>query len=414
MKKRSNASHFDNHACNYFKILKTEKANALLFFGLTPERMKPKKTILFFPFNLLAHYLRCLVLAGQYDRDVYDIYFLESAQYDGFVKENGFQTFSAPNFDAEHVMSCAEQFDFSWLEETMLEQVFLGQSRAIKTLKPDLVIGDTAPTLKMAAEYTRVEYIALMNGYMSPYYAAQRKISRSHPAFPLLERMPAPLALHMTVIGERVSFWKIHAPFRRLRRKYRLKPVFSYLWETQGDYNLICDDPGLFPQKNLPANYTCIGPLIYRFPDKEAGTWLAMLDPAKGTICVCMGSSGDWNRLKFLNDPAFAQFNIITAGDIAGTLNAPHITHRDFVDLPQVLNRCDLMICHGGNGTINAGVLAGVYMLCVSSNFEQEWNIEALEKRGLGKAANDFSGANWKQSIASAVQQKHAVDILNQ
>ncbi len=374
--------------------------------------MEHKKTILFFPFNLLAHYLRCLVLARQYDSREYNIYFLESGRYDGFVKASGFKTFSALNFDADYVMSCAEKFDFSWLEETMLEKVLLGQITAIRDLKADLVIGDTAPTLKMAAEYTGVEYTALMNGYLSPYYAAPRRISRSHPAFALLDRMPAPLALHMTVIGERVSFWKIHAPFRRLRRKYRLKPVFSYLWETQGDQNLICDDNSLFPQKNLPESYRCIGPLIYRFQDPEADTWLAALDPAKETLCVCMGSSGDWNRVRFLNDPNFAQYNVISAGDTERVLYASHIVHRNFIDLPQVLSRCNLMICHGGNGTINAGLLADVYMLCVASNFEQEWNIEALEKRGLGKDANDFSEADWKHAIAGIVQHRHVANVL--
>jgi UDP:flavonoid glycosyltransferase YjiC (YdhE family) len=371
-----------------------------------------KKTILFFPFNLLAHYLRCLVLARKYDRDQYDIYFLQSDSYDGFVKENGFKTFSAASFDAAHVMRCAEQFDFSWLEESMLEKVLLAQISAIKALKPDLVIGDTAPTLKMATEYTKVEYVALMNGYMSPYYAGQRKISRSHPAYPLLQRIPVPLAKHMTLIGERVSFWKIHAPFRRLRRKYKLKPVFSYLWETQGDQNMICDDNNLFPQKNLPHNYTCIGPLIYRFEDKAAAAWLGMLDPSKETICICMGSSGDWKRLEFLNDPYFSRYNVITAGDLELALYAPHITHREFINLPEVLIHASLMICHGGNGTINAGVLADVYMLCVASNFEQEWNIEALEKQGLGIAANDFSTSDWKESIAAAIQHKHAVESM--
>jgi UDP:flavonoid glycosyltransferase YjiC (YdhE family) len=376
--------------------------------------MNSKKTILFFPFNLLAHYLRCLVLANRYNKDSYDIYFLQSERYDHFVKENGFKTFSAASFDADHVMECSERFDFTWLEEATLERVLLGQISAINALKPDLVIGDTTPTLKMAAEYTRVEYMALMNGYMSPYYAGQRKISRSHPAYPLLDRMPLPLAQQMTAIGERLSFWKIHAPFRRLRRKYRLKPLFSYLWEMQGTQNIICDDSRLFPQKGLPKNYRCIGPLVYRFQDHEAEAWLGTLDPSKDTILVCMGSSGDWKALVFLNDAYFGKYNIITAGDTGRVLQAAHIIQRPFIDLPEVLKHCALMICHGGNGTINTGILAKVYMLCRASNFEQEWNIEALEKKGLGKAANDFSTSDWKLAIAAAIQRNRIANVVVQ
>jgi UDP:flavonoid glycosyltransferase YjiC (YdhE family) len=365
--------------------------------------MTKKKKVLFFPFDLLAHYLRCLVLADQYDKDQYDIYFLHSGSYASFIEAHGYQTFPASTFDAAHVMACAAKFDFSWLEYAVIEKVLKAQIYAIEQLRPDLVIGDVAPTLKMAAEYTKVQYIALMNGYMSPYYAKQRKISRTHPAYSLLDRLPVSMSERFTSYGEKLSFWKIHAPFKRLRRKYKLQAVSSYLWETQGDRNLICDLADLFPQRQLPANYKLIGPLIYQQPKMQPADLLSLLDDAKQTICVCLGSTGNWGSLRFLNEPYFSQFNIIAAGDVSRTLSATHIISKAFVNLPEVLKHTDLLICHGGNGTVNCGIQAEVYMLCLTANFEQEWNVEALENQGLGRSADNFCLEDWKSEINMAL-----------
>mgnify|MGYP006335572741 FL=1 len=57
------------------------------------------------------------------------------------------------------------------------------------------------------------------------------------------------------------------------------------------------------------------------------------------------------------------------------------------------------MICHGGNGTIYNGILNQVYMLCLSNHFEQEWNIDAVEKNGYGLSADEFTEADWKAHI---------------
>jgi UDP:flavonoid glycosyltransferase YjiC (YdhE family) len=367
--------------------------------------MIKKKRILIFPFELLAHYLRCLVLADRYDKEQYEILFLHSDKYASFVQEHGYETFPALTFDSTKVMECAAKFDFSWLEYRSIEEVFLSSVAAIRDLNATLVIGDVAPALKMAAEYTGVEYLALMNGYMTPFYASQRKLSRTHPAFSLLQRLPPFIAEQSTSLGEKLSFWKIHAPFKRLRKKYKLTAVSSYLWEMQGDRNLICDLPEVFPQRRLPENYAFIGALIYEGREFEIETTklLSLLDDSKSTICVCMGSTGDWERMEFLNDQSFAGYNIIAAGDSKGVLRASHIHSRPFINLRQVLKRSDLLICHGGNGTVNTGILENVYMLCLTRHFEQEWNVEAIERLGLGKLANEFILEDWKAEVQQAV-----------
>ncbi|MEJ5961868.1 glycosyltransferase [Pedobacter immunditicola] len=365
--------------------------------------MAAKKILLFFPFNLLSHYLRCLVLADTYNKAEYSIYFLSSVSYDHFVLKHGYKTFDCLQFDVKHVMGCAKEFDFSWLNKPVLEKIMLAQVAAIKKLNADLVIGDVAPTLKMAAEITGIQYVSLLNGYMTRYYALNRKISKTHFTYKLLNGLPPLLVVWLTNIGENISFKKIQQPFNLLRLKYGLLPLPNYLCEIEGDVGLICDLPKLFPQKNLPSSFQFVGPLVYQYQE-ENSSWLTDIPSNKKVICISLGSTGDWTKLGFLNDSYYAKYTIVATGDTTKVLSAAHVVSRDFVNLAQLLKRSGLMICHGGNGTIYHGIINQVYMLCLSSHFEQEWNIDALERNGYGKSADSFTEQDWRNEIEAGMK----------
>ena len=366
----------------------------------------PKKRVLIFPFDLLSHYLRCIVFAkAYYNKDEYEVLFLHSDKYDKYVLENGFTTFNCDQFDSEVVMRCAEKFKFSWLNEKDLERIFLSQGETIKNLKPDIVVGDVAPTLKMAAEYANVDYTAITNGYMTKYYTGIRKLSKAHPAYHFLKKLPEIYFDYITKIAENISFKIVHQPFKNIRKKYGLKKVDNYLSEMEGELNLICDLEKLFPQKNLPSNYQFIGPLIYK-SETIQNDLLDSSNIEKPKIIVCMGSTGNWNGLKFLNEEYYAKYSIITGGDTDKILHANHILHKDFLNLESAIESADLMICHGGNGTIYFGLLKGVYMLCLTSNFEQEWNVQALERIGYGKSINDINNHEIKALISESLSIK--------
>jgi UDP:flavonoid glycosyltransferase YjiC (YdhE family) len=355
------------------------------------------KVILIFPFDLLSHYLRCLVLADSYDQNEYRILFQSSKKYDHYVKKHGYGTFNAEQFDTDYVMQCTKNFDFSWLNEADLKKVLLSQIAVIENFSPAFVIGDVAPTLKMAAAYTGVKFISLLNGYLTKYYSETRKLSRANPAHAYLNLLPSGIKDIFTEIGEKVAFKKVHQPFKSLRKAFKLKPMDDYLSETEGDENYICDLPSLFPQRNLPSNFTFKGPLVYKNMLQEE--WIEELSEEKPIICVSMGSSGDWQELVFLNDPYYAKYTIVIAGHTGSLFPAPHLIVKNFVNLPQLVSKASLMICHGGNGTIYLGVLAKVYLLCVANHFEQEWNVHALMAHGLGKFANGFTDQQWQAEI---------------
>lgn len=334
----------------------------------------------------MSHYLRCITLAKRYEE--YDVLFAYSEKYDIFVKKAGFGSFKVDAFNAEEVMSCIKEFNFAWLNYSSIERVFLAQSNIIKEFKPYMVIGDTSPTLKMAAEINFVKFTALMNGYMSKFYSGVRPVSRTHYSYEYVSKLPVKLGELITQFAERAAFKKVHKPFRIIRKKYGLRNVADYLSELEGDENLICDEEYLFPQKKLPGQYTIIGPLFYTSNDTEEKL-LSQLDENRPTICVCLGSSGNINALSFLSDAKYSSLNIIVAGDQERVINGDHVYHKDFVNLDKILPRCSFLICHGGNGTIYEALRHNIFMLCLTSHFEQEWNVMRLEKLNLGKLIND-------------------------
>ena len=340
--------------------------------------------MLVFPFGLLSHYLRCLMLA-RHLRPYFQVLFAHDDKFVDFVAKEDFQTFSCLDMDSAEVLGCVKKFDFSWINEEALERVYLDQVRVISLLKPVAVLGDTSLTLKMAAEKTGVPYISLMNGYMSKYYSFTRKISRTHPVHKLLKNFPGYLADTLTQKGEAYTFFWMHRPFKKLRRKHLLSSKRSYLDELEGDINLLCDLDEIFPQKAAPSNYRQIAPLYY---DSVQG-WEALpdqLDKSKRTIFVSMGSSGDWEKVSFLNHSVFSRYNVITAADAENVLDAEHIIRMPFVNVHTVFSFTDLVICHGGNGTIYQALLYGIPLLCSTSHLEQEWNTDALERLHLGKS----------------------------
>jgi len=348
-----------------------------------------KNLLMVFPLELAAHYLRCLELCQRL-KGQFDIKIAYSSKYQGVIQKFGFKTFKIKNFDPEEIMKKATSFDFSWLNLTSIRRILESQIEVINKYQPSIVLGDSSFTLKMAADKTNTKFISLLNGYMTKYYRFTRKISRIHPGYQYSKKMPLRLFELLTRLIENASFRKIHEPFRKIRKELNLSSQKYFLDELEGERNLICDLPELFPQKKLPSNYDFVGPLFYRGSHTEKET-LSFIGDHHPNILVSMGSTGSWNKVSCLTNPIFKKYRIIASGDASATLNGTNIMSKPFINHTAIMPKIDLMICHGGNGTIYQALSFGVPVLCVPNNFEQEWNACRVEELGLGVQLNDLS-----------------------
>lgn len=353
--------------------------------------MKPR--ILIFPFNLLSHYVRCMQLVNELQGD-YEIIFASSVKYNNLLEREGYKTFAYKGFDAENVIKCSTNFDFSWLNERDIERVYLEQANIIHSYRPHLVIGDTSVTLKMAAELTNTPFVALTNAYMTPYYLPVRRLSKVHPKAAQVDMLPPAFYKYIIRVAESYNFYKIHKPFKNLRKAYGLKHIETYTEEIEGDLNLVCDLPELFPMRPLPTHYKVVGPLLHNITQPVDEELNNVLNNGKPNVLVTMGSSGSYEALGMLNHNLFAKYNIIIAGYTDHTLMAPHIISRPFVNLAQVLPLTQVVICHGGNGTIYHALKYGVPILTHTNIFEQEWNEQQVVANHLGMSLQNVTTAN--------------------
>lgn len=370
--------------------------------------MKPK--IMVFPFDLLSHYLRTMELVKPL-KDDFEILFMSSTKYNGFLSEEGIKTFDCTHFNAEEVLAQAGKFDFSWLNRTQIENILKCQLEAIQMHRSALVVGDTAPTLKMAAALTNTPYVSLMNGYMTKYYAIMRPLPRAHFAAPLASFVPPNWFEKIIRFGETQAFRKIEQEFNEVRQKYGLPPKEMYLDELEGDLNLICDLAELFPQRSLPENYHIIGPLL-NLEGKAKPDWTAALQNGKPTVLVTAGSSGDLKVFQKVTDSTFSAFNILIAGAGAQQYPQPHNIAQPFMPLAAVMDLVDVMLTHGGNGSIYHALAHGVPVLCRPQIFEQEWNVHRVAAFGLGQwLPEDLTADELKDTIERWLPKARKADL---
>ncbi|GEO11290.1 glycosyltransferase [Segetibacter aerophilus] len=369
-----------------------------------------KPLLLVFPYDVMAHYLRCLQLC-KYLKPYFEIRFIYSNQFHSFVADAGFETFECASLNAAKVQECMRSFNFSWLNERELGFIYNDQVKVIDELQPAAVLGDMAPTLQMAAEKTGVFYFSLINGYMSKYYAYVRRMPKKYPLYKLLNYLPDSLFQYFTNIGEHLFFEDMHRPFSKIRRRAGLAAKHSYMQELEGDANLVCDLPDLFPQKNLPANYFIIPPLFHNGTD-EVFDVITKLDNSKKTLYVSMGSTGSWNEVTFLNNPEYEKFNIVTAGDHEQLIQGSNVFSYDFINSNKLFDLVDLVICHGGNGTIYQALSNGIPLLCKTTHVEQEYNVDGLERMNVGNCLDDIQDpSNQLAIIEEWIEKKHSKEL---
>lgn len=339
--------------------------------------------VLFFPFDLLSHTLRCLSLAKAIEEET-EILFPESQKYSQHIKEAAYLTFPYKGPPVDRVMRSARKFNFDWIQKDLLEEQFLEQVHIIQTLKPNAIIGDATFTLRMAAAYTQTPFISIVNGYMTPYYGVLRRLPPTHIIPRLFAFLPKHVFNSVSKRAEKYVLRRVHQPFRELAKKYNVASKLHLLEELEGDMTLISDLPALFPQKNLPDSYHFIGPLFHA--DVVENTYVRQwMQNGKKTLLVTIGSSGDIQAFRFLMDNELRKYNILIVGDTQNQIMGDNIISYNFLPLGSLLKDISLMICHGGNGSIYQALSADLPVLCQPFNFEQEWNLQGLEILGFGE-----------------------------
>ncbi len=357
------------------------------------------KTILAMPDgNFLAHVSRLFELAKALREKGYRVIFASSGEYLKIPADAGFTVIpDVYTPSPERIMDVCRKGMVNFYDDDILKKSFDADLKIFEEIKPDLVIGDFRLSLSTSCEYCSIPLAITINGAWTNYYAINFQPPEHGAITRLLgKRLAKPILPWLVDAVVAIS----RKPYNKLRKQLGLNPRKN-LWDImKGDLNLITDLPEYAPTEELPENFHYIGPMIWE-PSMPLPEWTHSLDPEKFTIYVTMGSTGDAHMFHQLVD-IFKDTNyqcIVTVANITEIHNIPHnFFVEKFLPGGKLMEECsiDLVICHGGNGTIYQAISKGIPLIGIPTMPDQDINLTRVEDLGIGIAVTHL---NFKTSL---------------
>jgi UDP:flavonoid glycosyltransferase YjiC (YdhE family) len=295
---------------------------------------------------------------------------------------------SLPDFSAEEGMELLRSIRRR-PDRRLVEAMIEAEIELLGSLRPDLVVVDFRPTMNLSTRACGVPTASLLLGHWLPEYATKPGwVPRSYAAAALAERF----------LGERTTSALADPIFRAVIR-YKTGPFRAaarargqvapqLLWDLiQGDLNLLTDVEALCPVR-LPAGCHRVGPIVWE-PSTSLPAWVGKLDRARPVLLVNFGSTGhpDLFRATFaaLGDRPW-QVVLATCGQIdAGDFDVPsNFFVEKYLPVGRMMEIADLVIYHGGAGTFQQLIRAGVAGVVIATHWDQEYAGVVSRERGIG------------------------------
>ncbi|RDW58423.1 glycosyl transferas-like protein [Coleophoma crateriformis] len=306
-----------------------------------------------------------------------------------------------------------------------------GQLEALRSLRPDAVLhGMWAPT-SIAARLLKIPTISFMPLPMDAASFGNGLIRDLPDPIPLFTYLPRPARQWL---ARNFSHLMLRAPIFQQHRVGAAAEAFG--WPEKGpmslfqiahaDLNLVNDLPAFHAKyaPKLPDDIVFTGPLFAQVHETQE------LDPKIAahlrnedgpSILVTMGTSGtkeflfeairalimhkedSWTAV-VLAAPAIASLEEV----LAVTNDDPRLLVTDkFIPAPEAMALADLVIMHGGQGTVQTALAAGTPMVGVALQVEQQTNLDNVMDYGAGIRIQRRS---WHPQTIRAAVKKILVD----
>jgi UDP:flavonoid glycosyltransferase YjiC (YdhE family) len=265
-----------------------------------------------------------------------------------------------------------------------------------RQVKPDLVLSDGRFSAPLSTGIERIRHAAIVNVSSTAY--------RALPYIPFFDWLP------QSLVGRNSGWWQgldrfnlflemlvfdnAARIFKTLSRRHALpRTVTATNCLAGNDLTLLADIEAYFPTRNLPDNYHYIGPLTWDSP-LPAPAWWPPRKQGELLAYFTMGTTwmgGSFARLYEMIRAHGITAIIATGGQAKGKEAAKlktvegEIYVEEFVDGDLVMSACDVVVCHGGNGTIYQALQQGKPIVGIPTIPDQAFNMRRVKALGVGE-----------------------------
>ena len=352
------------------------------------------KTVLMFPYANDLGGTQPLVAIGNALREAgHDVVFAARGKCRAYIEESGFEVEDVVELDAERAVAFINKSSLGYHTRESIAEFVEAESALIRKHDAGAVVDLHRPTLALSALLTGTPRAVLCNTVLTRYYAGEKVLPESHPLSAIVKHLPQSILGPVSAWAEEKLFESWVKPYNAYLKGRSDKRFDSMKDLFEGDASILMDAHEFAPSTLLPPHAHMIGPLLH----EQAGrvpSWFGRIDPGKKSIFVYLGSYGEkFNRAveylgRMFGDSPDVQVVAATGGlyGYSGAECPPNVIVSDYVPASLILSHnCAAMITHGGRGSIYSALNHGVPLVGIPNQGEQEWNLDAVERHGLGR-----------------------------
>jgi MGT family glycosyltransferase len=329
--------------------------------------------------------------------------------YTHILRDAGFDVVPVFTVDRDVTMSVVRKAtppSLAWWR-SVCEQSVTADLEAMNAIQPDAVVADMRWSMSTSARIFGVPYVAIANACWTDRFAREIEPPEGHLTSKILGKWLA-RAVSPTLI--RLGQKYIGLGYKDVRKRHGLPPLRS-MWEAvEGDITLMPDLPEFMPVvRDTPPSFRYVGPLLW---DANIGLpdWFSKLQPGRPTIYFTMGSTGD---TKFFEEAVRVFGNtefqvLITTGGLAEIPNPPsNVFIAKYAPGDALMAVSDVVVSHGGNGTVYQALSCGVPVIGFPTIFDQEINMRQVGALGIGlqMSNRDYTGPALDRAVRTVLSE---------
>lgn len=361
--------------------------------------------------HTLSHISRPLAIAAELRARGHDIIFAGDSPKDHFIRGEGFEVLPAYQVAPDILFNRIRQGKLQFVSDDELYRLIAADRDLYRQVQPDLVLSDGRFSAPLSAGLDGIPQAAIVNVSSTEYRALpyipffewlpQKLVKRDGHLWKSLDRFN--LALEMLVFDNAATV------FKKLSREFALpRTVTATNCLAGNDLTLLADIPEYFPTRDLPADYHYIGPLTWQSPLPPPAWWPPKKD-GKRLVYFTMGTTWMGGSFAVLYEQLRREgltAIIATGGQAQGlqTIDG-EVYVEEFVDGDLVMAACDLVVCHGGNGTIYQALQHGKPIVGIPTIPDQQFNMRRVKALGVGKSLDPKEFADHPEKLFALARQ---------